>query len=55
MGIHMIVNFVNMLKNIILPSMILPALFKIVLYVKKILPFFLTFTHLFHTWKYLYS
>ena len=46
--IHLLV-FVNMLKYIILPSMTLPALFKIVLYVKKSIPNFLTFTHLFHT------
>ena len=29
--------------------LITPALFKIVLYVKKLIPNFLTFTHLFHT------
>ena len=45
---HFLLVFVNMLKNIILPSMIPPALFKIVLYVKKLIPNFLTFTHLFH-------
>ena len=46
--------FVNMLKNIILQRMSLRALFRIVLYVKKSVPNFLTFTHLFHTWKYLH-
>ena len=35
--------FVNILKNIILPSMIPPALFKIVMYVKKLKP---NFSHL---------
>ena len=36
-----------MLKNIIFTRMILPALFRIVLYVKKSIPNFFIFTHLF--------
>ena len=46
---HSFAGFCHYVKNTILPRMILPALFRIAVYVKKLLPTFLTFIHLFHT------